>query len=144
MPNFEAEQSSQLAKKPKEEVMTITAEDLSELEASVDKTFGEKPLDIEAEQGVESKGVVAMAENKLRADEKIQEYIDNGYENIVNQTIIETTNNEEQINMFYTGLRASTNRGKYVEQATEKLVATMKEKVEKKIMEDVNKQDGNA
>ncbi len=129
-----------MQQEPVKKVIDISDDNL---EGSVDKAFGADVNNVEVEWSKESKAVVAIAEQKLFADEKISEYMED-YEDIIRQTVVDMTTNEEQIRIFQVGLNTATDKAKYVEQATNKLVHMMKDEVERRIMENVSAQEGNA
>ncbi len=124
-------------------IITIEGNDPRDLEDSVTGAFGADVNNVEVDWSKESKAVVAIAEQKLFADEKISEYMGD-YEDIIRQTVVDMTTDEEQIRIFQVGLNAATDKAKYVEQATNKLVHMMKDEVERRIMENVSAQEGNA
>ena len=124
-------------------ITTIEGTNPQDLDDSVTKAFGADVNNVEVDWSKESKAVVAIAEQKLFADEKISEYMED-YEDIIRQTVVDMTTNEEQIRIFQVGLNTATDKAKYVEQATNKLVHMMKDEVERRIMENVSAQEGNA
>ena len=131
--------------KPKGEPITIEADDVESLADSVDEIFGEEVENVEVDWSSESKAVVAVAEQKLLANEQIQAYLeDNDFEHIVNEVIKDITTDSEQIRIFQTGINAATDKAAYVEQATDKLVDKIKNEIDRRISEEVMSQEGNA
>ncbi len=124
-------------------IITIEGDDPRDLEVSVTEAFGADVDNVEVDWSKEFKTVTETAKQKLFADEDISEYMVD-YKDIIDQVIENITTKEEQIRIFQVGLNAATDKAKYVEQATNKLVHIMKDEVERKIMEDVSSQEGNA
>jgi len=126
-------------------ITTIEGDDVEALAASVDEAFGPEANNIEVDWTQESKTVVAVAEQKLFDDEEIGAYMkDSEYEGIVRQVVSDMTTNEEQIRIFQEGLNLASDKAKYVEQATNKLADAMKKEAQKRIMDSVTAQEGNA
>jgi len=116
-----------------------------ELEDSVSHAFGKDVDNIKVDWAQESKAVVAVAKQKLFEDATINTYMeDPDYKNIVQQVVADMTMNEEQIRVFQEGINATTDKAKYVEQATNKLVLAMVEETKSRIMRDAIDQNGNA
>ncbi len=119
-----------------DKVVTIEGSDPATIEDSVAKAFGSNVDDVvEVDWAQESKAVVAVAKQQILADAQVIGYIqDPDYKQIVLQTIDDMTTNEEQIRIFQEGINAATDKAKYVEQATKKLVDAIKSEIERKII----------
>lgn len=123
----------------------ITIADGEHLNDSVDRAFGADAHGAEVDWAQESKAVVVVARQRLFEDEEISAYMkDSDYEGIVRQVVVDMTTDEEQIRIFQEGINAATDKAKYVEQATNKLVNVMKEESKKRIMDNIERQDGNS
>ena len=122
-----------------DKVVTIEGSDPATINDSVAEAFGSNVDNIiEVDWAQESKAVVVVAKQQILADAQVVGYIqDPDYKQIVLQTIDDMTTNEEQIRIFQEGINAATDKAKYVEQATKKLVKAIKSEIEKKVMEHI-------
>ena len=111
-----------------DKIITIDdVDDVDDLGKSVDAVFGDKPLDVEVDERIESSGVVAIASEKVKTDKAVQRLIMNGNEEMVNKVIEKMTTDPELIDKFFGKLADAPDKAAHIEQATEKLAKAIKE-----------------